>query len=145
MPSILIADDEPLLLHNLERFLALRGYAVRTTPDGREAVRQLRAQPPELLLVDHNLPGQTGMEVLREASLTAPRVRVILMSGLLDKKLGEAAQRLGARACLQKPFSLHQLKEVLDRESQDPGQPSAPLFAPGANCFAGHLHQCVTA
>jgi DNA-binding NarL/FixJ family response regulator len=65
------------------------------------------------VLLDNNMPKMTGLEVLRHLRDSPQKVSVILMSGLLDTQTCEAAQALGAVACLQKPVGLPQLEQCL--------------------------------
>ena len=79
MPSrVLIVEDEPdirgLLVFHLER----EGYQVVRSSDGADALRQVRARPPDLVLLDLMLPGMDGLEVcrrLRQDPATAPLPR----------------------------------------------------------------------
>ena len=96
MASILIVEDESRLRSNLERFLRGEGYSVETAVTGEEALQKLHTQAPQLLLLDQNLPGLTGVEVLGHARQGLPDVPVILMSGQLDSRLRESARYLCA-------------------------------------------------
>jgi CheY-like chemotaxis protein len=114
MKSILIIEDEPGFRRILASFFAGQGYAVQTAPDGLAGIRRLEEWTPSLVLVDHNLPGMTGLDVLRHLAKEAPGVPAVLMSARLDARLEAAARSLGTKACLQKPFTLEQLGELLD-------------------------------
>ncbi len=118
MRSVLVVDDEPNLRRALQEFLSRKGYAVRVAADGFEGLSQLQAERPQFLVLDFDLPGMTGLEVLRHLHETASDVRVILMSGWLDAQMHVAALALGARACLSKPFSFHILRRLLDQEAE---------------------------
>ncbi len=113
MPVALVVDDEPSIRNLFEAFLSLQGYTVRTAADGVEALTQIQQEHPSLVLLDNHMPRMTGLELLQHLRSCAPEVPVILMSGLLDAEMYESAQRLGARACLQKPIGLPDLKRCL--------------------------------
>ena len=117
-PTALIVDDEPRLLHTLRQFVLKQGYEVRTATDGLSALRYLQTERPHFLLVDQHLPGACGLDILRYLNQGAPDVRVVLMSALLDDALATTARGLGATACLQKPFSLRALGNLLEQERQ---------------------------
>ena len=137
MRTVLIVDDEPGLLRALRCYLMNQGYAVRTATNGLDALRQLQTEPIHLVLVDQNLPGKTGLEILRHLNQAASEVPVILMSALLNHTLGTAARLLGAKACLQKPFTLCGLKSLVEKELGAPREtgpnvrwPDGPIVAP---------------
>ena len=64
--QILIVDDDPLSRKILVRALLQTGYVCRESSDGMDALRQVRADPPSLLLLDFDMPGLNGAEVLKQ-------------------------------------------------------------------------------
>ncbi len=112
-PAILVVDDDPAVRELFESFLTLRGYAVHTAADGVAALRQLERERPQLILLDHHLPGRTGLAVLRQLRAAGSTIPVILISGALDVETRKAAQALGALACLDKPVGLLDLERCL--------------------------------
>ena len=110
MPSVLIVENEPDITEAFACFLTLRGYSVRTAADGPEALRQMATERPHAVLLDIYLPTMNGLEVLRHVHATAPDLGVILVSACIDQATRDLALALGARACLQKPVSLHDLQ-----------------------------------
>lgn len=81
--SVLIADDHALSLKGLQRLLEETGrFAVLPpVPSGLEAIAVARAETPDLAVLDHAMPGATGLEVLAELRRWAPRTRVALLTG----------------------------------------------------------------
>lgn len=132
MPSrVLIVEDEPdirdLVVHHLKR----DGYQVSTASSGEEALRQVRAVPPDLVLLDLMLPAMDGLEVCRRlrqdpATASLPIVILTAKSDEVDRVLG---LELGADDYIVKPFSPKELmarvRAVLRRSRPDPG--AAPL------------------
>ena len=66
MPSILIVDDEQEIRTILVRLLATHGYEVDAVPSAEEALEQVAAQAPDLVLTDIVMPGMSGEDLIRE-------------------------------------------------------------------------------
>ncbi|HXA14168.1 MAG TPA: response regulator, partial [Opitutaceae bacterium] len=113
--QILVIDDQPLIRDLLGRFLQADGHRVITAVDGREGLAKARALPPDLILLDVDIPALNGFEVcatLKDEPATAS-VPVVFISARLsihDRGRMEAA---GAAGFLAKPFSLAQLRGVV--------------------------------
>jgi CheY-like chemotaxis protein len=82
MARILIVDDEPDIVRLLDRILGGRGHKVMTARDGAEALRRAAADPPDLVLIDRNLPKIDGNEVCRRlrSDEATRRIPVVMMS-----------------------------------------------------------------
>ena len=88
---LLVVDDEPIALRNLERVLAKEGYAVTTAASGQAALKLLRPGAFDLVLTDLRMEKVDGMEVLRRARENDPDLEVILITGYasIDAYAGE--------------------------------------------------------
>ncbi|MDE2489534.1 MAG: response regulator [Elusimicrobia bacterium] len=111
MPTILLADDDGDLRALLARVLRSRGWTVRESPDGTQALRAALESPPDLAALDESMPGLCGCGVCRELRAD-PRTRgiaVLLMTGAPNEEL----QRLDPPpdAWLAKPFRLAEFTE----------------------------------
>ncbi len=104
---ILVVDDSRTQLEWLVRVLVREGYDVLKAKDGREALEAVRAQHPDLVLLDRVLPDMDGLEVLRIVkSLPDDRfVPVIMLSVKSDLDSKVAGLRIGADDYLAKPFA----------------------------------------
>ncbi len=104
--TILVVEDEQVLLELLREMLEAEGYHVLTATDGQEAVDVYRSHGEEVSLVlsDMGLPSMGGWEVLRELRAINPRVKVILSSGFMDPKVRRDVIQSGARDFIQKPY-----------------------------------------
>jgi DNA-binding response OmpR family regulator len=97
-------DDEPGLLDVLERYLQNDGFTVLRAEDGPSAVLAAAEQLPDLILLDVNLPGFSGTEVLRRvrAQRDVPIIMLTARSDEIDRVVG---LELGADDYITKPFS----------------------------------------
>ncbi len=107
---ILVVDDEYLIRWSLQQELAKDGYEVTTAEDGEEALRAVRESPPDLVLLDIQLPGIDGIQVLEQVKATDPEVVVIMITayGMVDTAV--AAMKAGAYDYINKPFNLEGVK-----------------------------------
>lgn len=106
---LLVVDDEADLRRALERALVLHGYGVGTAADGNEALRQLAAEAPDVLVLDVAMPGVDGLEVCRRLRTAGDRTPVLMLTardGVEDRVAGLDA---GADDYLVKPFALEEL------------------------------------
>lgn len=106
---VLVIEDDTTLGHALQEFLADQGYAVDWLTDGATVAGALAAQPYDLLLLDLNLPGMNGLDVLRQLRQDGNQVPVLILTardGLDDRVAGLDA---GADDYVTKPFDLPEL------------------------------------
>ena len=111
---VLIAEDDEFLRKACEDGLRSGGYEVIAARDGEEALRSVRVDPPDVMLLDWLLPKMTGSEVLREVKAD-PRSRdlpVLILSNSTRREDRRRALELGAAAYLAKDnLSLHGLRD----------------------------------
>lgn len=112
-PLLLIADDEPSVLQVLQRLAGKLGYEVVACQNGTEAISAMRSRPADLALVDLRMPDISGLEVLRQFRLDAPRCDVILMTAYAAVDSAVEAMKLGAREYMTKPFDFDRLRLLL--------------------------------
>ncbi len=109
-PFILIAEDDQAIATGLAMNLELEGYRAVVAEDGEIAALQIHGDdPPDLVLLDINMPRKDGLELLtemREANNSTP---VIVLSARLSESDKVAALRLGADDYVTKPFALAEL------------------------------------
>lgn len=105
--KILVVDDSRTQLDWLVRVLEREGYDVCSAADGKEAIRKVRADPPDLVLLDMILPDLDGLEVLRivKARPEDQFIPVIILSVKSDLDSKVAGLRIGADDFLAKPFA----------------------------------------
>jgi len=111
---ILVVDDDADVRDMLVRFLKRRGYTVDSARDGEEALASVRANDPDLMLLDIYLPKMSGLEVLYEIRDDDLNTRTIVLSGIPDDQMVRSTKDLGAVAFLAKPFDFPALTAQID-------------------------------
>jgi CheY-like chemotaxis protein len=112
--KILVVDDSEEVREVLRELLSRHGYTVVTCPDGESGLVELESRTFDLAMVDLGLPGISGLEVARRLKDRWPATRVALMTGYGDRMGPDDAQPKGVDFVLAKPFSLDQLRSVVD-------------------------------
>ena len=111
--KILIADDEQNIVISLEFLMKREGFEVLIANDGEEAVRRIRSDRPDLVLLDVMMPKKSGFEVCQEIkadpALAAVRILMLTAKGR-DTEVAKGLA-LGADAYMTKPFSTKELVE----------------------------------
>jgi DNA-binding NtrC family response regulator len=124
--TILVVDDEKNILLSLQEALAPLGHTIVTAPNGEAALHALENDHPALMLLDLQMPGLNGMEVLRRAASDYPSVRAIIITAHGNVSNAVDAMKLGAVDFIQKPFSVAQIRglvtEVLARDRSEGGR-----------------------
>jgi len=115
---VLLADDEAGILKTLGRALREDGHEVVATSSSAEAERLLQERPFDAFVVDHRMPGKTGLELLRQLAATlgeAERPQTIMMTAHATIDSAIEAMKLGAFDYLQKPFEVEELLVAVRR------------------------------
>ena len=120
--AVLLADDEEGIRKTLGRALREEGHDVVAVGRALEAQRQLAERAFDVLVVDHRMPGKTGLELIRELAVSAPeaeRPQVVMMTAHATVESAIEAMKLGAYAYLQKPFEVEELLVVVRRALEE--------------------------
>jgi len=112
--KILVVDDELLIQELLREFLQIKGYEVVTVSGGKEAISKLKAETFDLVLLDIKMPDMDGIETLRRMKEMDENVNIIMVTGVLDKDIGEQAMELGAKDYVVKPFDFNHLADTIE-------------------------------
>ena len=119
--KVLLVDDEERYRASLAQRLALRGFDVRDVPDGEEAMRQVRHNPPDVVLLDRKMPGMDGEAVLKELKRLAPEIQVVMLTGQASIESATETGRLDAFAYLEKPCATDELVWTLESAYREKG------------------------
>ncbi len=102
-PTILLVDDEPQILQALAGLLQDEDFEVLTAPEGETALKMVREEPPDLVMLDIALPGKDGLEILKDLKDQHPTLPVIMISAYGSVENAVKATRLGAYDFIEKP------------------------------------------
>ena len=117
--KILLIDDHAIVRSGLRRlFAALPGVQISEAATGREALALVRAERPALIVLDLNLPGLGGLELLRRVLTEHPGARVVVLSMHAEALYATRALRAGAVGYLSKNASPEELLEAVRRVAE---------------------------
>ena len=128
---ILVVEDERLLCDGIAEDLELEKYTADRCYDGADAYERLLAEPYDLVILDLNLPGMDGLELLRRIRLERPKLRVLILSARAQLSDKVAGLDLGADDYLAKPFDLAELEARVRTLLRREFVPQAPLVRVG--------------
>lgn len=109
--SVLVVDDEPNIVLSLEFLMKQSGYDVRTASDGEQALAAVESNPPDLILLDVNMPKCNGYEVC-EAVRAHPEwnaIRIVMLTAKGRDIEREKGLALGADDYITKPFATQEV------------------------------------
>ena len=112
--KVLLVDDEERFRLNLAQRLALRGYETQAVESGEHAIREVRLNRPDVVILDRMMPGMGGEQALREIKLIAPEVQVIILTGHSSIESAKTSGRLDAFAYLGKPCETEDLIATIE-------------------------------
>jgi len=118
MEPVLLVEDKAELRAMLRKALERAGYTVDEAPDGNTAIDKVRSRRYQLVLSDLKLPGNSGLDVLREARRVEPTLPVILVTAYGSVEEAVTAMKEGAFDFIQKPVDLDHLKLLLERAAR---------------------------
>jgi len=113
MIKLLIVDDENGLCEDLRGFFKPLGYNAFIATNGEDALSILKKENPELVLLDINMPGMGGLEVLRRIKNISSKTKVIMITVSDDVDTKQKAKNLGADEFVKKPFTTDYLQDVV--------------------------------
>ncbi|PIT82053.1 response regulator [Limnohabitans sp. 15K] len=119
--TILMVDDEELLLAGIQEMLEMQGYVVITALDGQQAMVSLTEHAIDLVITDLVMPNMDGVDFVQELRKIRPDIPVIVVSGsthnIMERYGIDSIQLPGADASLSKPFKgmdlMAQIQELL--------------------------------
>jgi DNA-binding NtrC family response regulator len=122
---ILVVDDDAEMRALLLDVLEKEGYEVGEAIDGAQAVLALRAREFDLILIDKNMPGPSGLDLLPGLRRVCPRSQFIMMTAYGDVPSYIEAVEKGAAEFLFKPFRMEELKAAITKALGTNPAPSA--------------------
>jgi len=116
MPTILIVEDEARMRRLLELDLGEGGFQTLSAADGETALTLLNKDHVDLVLTDLKLPGMTGLELLQTAKRRYANLPMIVMTAYGSVETAVEAMKTGAADYVLKPFSLAEIRMVVEKE-----------------------------
>jgi DNA-binding response OmpR family regulator len=141
---ILIIEDEPELARHIGRALTRHGHITATKHDGVEGLRAALAGAPDLVVLDLNLPGLDGLEVLARLRQAKSAARVIILTARGQVEDRVKGLKAGADDYLAKPFSLDELMARVEAMGRRGATPTAADLLKVADLVLDVQHRRVT-
>lgn len=116
--NVLLVDDQRdilRLLHSTLETLKKPEIKIFESPSGEEALLYSSRQKIDLLISDYKLPGMSGLELMHKIRVRHPEIKVILISGMTERKVREEMLNAGALAVFDKPIPLADFLDVVER------------------------------
>lgn len=111
---ILVVDDEEVIRDLLVSFLMKEGYSIQTASSGVEALEELSKNSFDLVVTDINMPGMSGLDLLKNIRQQYPDTVVLIMTGFASIETTMAAIKQGAYDYIMKPFKINEMKKAID-------------------------------
>ncbi len=116
--SILIVDDEISMRRNISDLLSPLGYQIIEAGNGEDGMMMFVQKKPHVIILDINLPGKSGLELLREIKEISGDIPVIIFTAFGTSERAMEAMKLGAFDYLEKPFELDEFILTVERASE---------------------------
>jgi DNA-binding response OmpR family regulator len=113
MHTVLVVDDDPIIVKLLSMTLSVNNYEVLTAPNGEEGLKVAMDKQPEIILLDIMMPIMDGLTMLEELRKVSD-IPVIIISAFGSPEKVDKARELGIECFLNKPFNYTVVLEMLD-------------------------------
>jgi two-component system response regulator RegA len=124
--TILVVDDDDVLRNRLEKSFARRGWTVYAANGFEQAIEQAKVHHPSRAVLDLKMPGQSGLNVLREIRSVSPTTQCVILTGYGSITNAVEAVKLGAVGYVTKPADADQVLAAFEESSETP----TPEFPP---------------
>ncbi len=125
-PTIIIADDHPLVLKGLEEFLFEKKFNVlASAKNGKEALALIKAHHPDIAILDIKMPFYTGLQIAEKCKEAHLKTKIVLITFEKDESIYEKAKVLGVYGYILKEFALDEIETCISSVTND-----KPYFSP---------------
>ena len=118
----LIVDDDPIVLDSCKRVFEAEGFEVCLVPSADQALKVMKNNIFDLLLIDVKMPERDGMYLIRAVKKQWPEVPIVVMSGYPTPETITEGLQLGAEEFIAKPFTPDELLEIVRQVLQKRGK-----------------------
>jgi two-component system response regulator AtoC len=122
MATLLVIEDELVLAKNIARYFEKQGHSVEVAHDGALGVQIAQRIQPDVVIVDFQLPGMDGLEVIRALRKQDDPPRIVMVTGHASVTLAVDAMKAGSMDLLTKPVTLISLHEIVQRALTERGE-----------------------
>ena len=119
--TLLVVDDDPAWRDALKEWLEREGFRAILLARADWVVQAVELHRPDVVVLDVNLPGASGLDVLGALDRRWPALPVVIMTAFGGPGVGAASRRLGAAAYLEKPFRMGTLVDAIRRVAASAG------------------------
>ena len=123
LPSLLVVDDDAVFCKVLSVALEKRGYVVQTAHNVEEAYEIAKADPPEFVVLDLKMPGDSGLTLVRKLKELDNHTRIVVLTGYASVATAVEAIKLGAIHYLTKPADADEIVQAFWQEDGNAGIP----------------------
>ncbi len=119
MPKVLLIDDENDFRKGLAQQLIVRKYKVLDADNGEDAIKLVRHENPEVVILDQKMPGMDGIQTLKEIKKVRPEVQVIMHTGHGTTESARITGKHDVFRYIEKPCPLDELEKAIQDASQE--------------------------
>jgi len=114
MIKVLLVDDDPEMRDCVGGFLKSRGFKIRCANAGEDAIKMVKEDNPDSVLLDIHLPyGISGIDVLKKIKEIDPNIKVLMVTGFIDHEKENECMKAGASAYIMKPINFPELDATI--------------------------------
>jgi FixJ family two-component response regulator len=132
--EILVVDDDPAIREVLTALFTREGFQVTNFADGASLLATARVRTPVCIILDVNIPGRSGLDILKELNAQDYPAPIFIMSGQGDIPMAVEAIRNGALDFIEKPFRGHavisRVREAMEAQMRRAADPNASKISP---------------
>jgi len=120
--KVLMVDDEVVFCENMTKLLNTRGYQAKAVNEGEEAIRVLKKEAYDVVVLDLKMPGMNGIDILKKLNELNVSSQVIMLTGHGGVDTAMEAIKLGAYDYLPKPCEVDELSEMINNSQNNNGR-----------------------
>ncbi|MDP3398558.1 MAG: sigma-54 dependent transcriptional regulator [Bacteroidales bacterium] len=114
MFKLLVIDDEQSVRYSFKKLLNTKEYSISEASNAEEAIIAFRKEPPHLVILDIEMPGRDGIQVLKELKQISPKTPVIIITAYGSGDRVIKAMKYGAYEYIEKPFDIPHFMKVIE-------------------------------
>lgn len=121
MIKILFIDDDKSIARVYKEYFQSKGFETFVSETKEQTLNLIKQEQPDIAVIDIKLQNSSGLEILSEAKKLKTNILTIMLTGLIEEPLKEAALKLGADCYLEKPLTITQLETYIQMLAKQKG------------------------